>query len=154
MDSGATTSCVNDGFCNSLEKKGIIKEFKKCYTKMFTAEGASQIIRQKALVPFKIGKKVLSLWCMIYKGLHRPLILGVNFLKKYNVDLSYRSRPDGEYMIQSRHKMVIPPNSELDCSCEVVSEKPLKGKLGITENLYRKEHLPFLVKRVLTQSKL
>ena len=149
IDTGATVSCISSKLLNALTKT---YKFKPCHThqKVFTADGSTQTIRQVIKLPLKIHELDISHRFLVFPNLTRTMILGVDFLKRVQATIYFTNLNTNTLTIRLPETVSLPPLKELTVLAEVRSPFKIKG-IGVTENMYRKDPVPYLVKRAVVK---
>ena len=96
VDTGATFSVIRKAFLQRLKVPAC--KFSHTHTKITLANGQRVLARQQVHLQFYINNKPYSLTFLILPQLTRPLILGVDFLKKYKALINF----DTDYTLITR----------------------------------------------------
>ena len=151
VDTGATFSVIREAFLKRLKLPA--SKFSHVHTRITLANGQRVVARQQVHLKFHINNQPYSLDFLVLKQLTRPLILGVDFLKKYKALINF----DTDYTLITRpilaaQKVTLPPFSEYTIKGKLVSEQQYtKEHCGVTENLDRGQYveIPYLIKKAI-----
>ena len=130
VDTGATISCVSEEFVRKLNID--IEDYERATIPAIRGVGGHLLpCLGKISFPILIDDHTFSYSFHVFRGIHNPIILGIDFLKKYKVsiDLEFNeiSIKDGTKqvnvlfadpkssvsLLRTKSKIDIPPNSEM-----------------------------------------
>ena len=151
MDSGANPSCMNEAFYKVLKKQKYRMQTTPCYFKVYIADGSSVHIKKRVLLPFEISGVKVKQWVLVMPGLSKPVILGVDFMRKTKAKLEFAEELPINFMIAAPRNIVIPPLHEFETTVPIVAHECLNNTIGVLENLYMKTPVPYVVKRFLVR---
>ena len=134
VDSGATLSFISKRFFSKLLYQGSVKKLYHTRNKVILADNKAYSIRIVASVALSINGRQFTFTFSVLPQLHRPVILGVNFLKHTGASISYAHVPRSEYLIRNPSKLVLSPNSETTCLAYIYTNENLSSTIGTTEN--------------------
>lgn len=152
VDTGASISVIRKDFLATIRAPDV--KCMPCNIKIHLADGSTTFCKEKVKLPFKVGTLHCVVEFKVLSSLSRPLILGVDFLERYEGAIKYGKRiTDVIRPIRALSNLVIPPMTEVTMSARVVSERQYDKNIdvGVSENLDRGNvrQVPFLVKRTL-----
>ena len=150
IDTGASISCVSKRF---LSRSGLIcSKTEKCLYKVSLADGSETIARQKIFVTFSVKDISFSHSFLLLKTLHRPIILGVDFLSYAKARITFTGLPPQENNpIRSIKCFTIPARTEYIATAEAVSVKDLCSTIGIIDTFLHSNTTKLAVKRILVK---
>ena len=117
------------------------------------ADGTIVFAKQKVFLRFQIEGHTFESMFYILNVLTRPIIIGVDFLRKYRANIQFS--PDMKNLprpIRAISSLTIPPWSEVTFTAKVISEQDYTNDdVGLSENFDRQKDraVPYLVKRAL-----
>ena len=94
VDTGTTRSCLSEEYYQQLLLPGL-KPVHKLHVR--TASGSSLCPTGTITCDFKLGKQPFSFEFIVCRGLSRPCILGLDFLRKYKIGIGWS--PNGKIPI-------------------------------------------------------
>ena len=103
VDTGATRCFMKEDFYNSLENKPPLLEV--FGMNVSTASGENIGVKGMVRCSFRIGTTIFTQRFVVCKGIKRPLILGLNFLRKHQVGTTWSL--DGKFFLQRKDKVLI-----------------------------------------------
>ena len=144
VDTGATRSCLSEEYYQQLLLPGL-KPVHKLQVR--TASGSSLCPTGTVTCDFKLVKQPFSFEFIVCKGLSRPCILGLDFLRKYKIGIGWS--PNGKlqldlhqqvlvesvkvYMsgptLQTRQCITIPSRSLMVLNAKATIDKHMEGGL-------------------------
>ena len=161
VDTGATRSCLSEEYYQQLLLPGL-KPVHKLQVR--TASGNSLCPTGTVTCNFKLGKQLFSLKFIVYRGLSRPCILGLDFLTKYKIGIGWS--PNGKFQLdlhqqvlvksvkvyisgptlQTRQCITIPSRSLMVLNAKATIDKHMEGGLYIVvPNFLFSDEYPELV---------
>ena len=102
VDTGATRSCLNEEYYQQLLLPGI-KPVHKLQVR--TASGSSLCPTGTVTCDFKLGKQLFSFEFIVCRGLSRPCILGLDFLRKYKIGIGWS--PNGKFQLDLHQQVLV-----------------------------------------------
>ena len=161
VDTGATRSCLSEEYYQQLLLPGL-KPVHKLQVR--TASGSRLCPTGIVTCDFKLGKQTFSFEFIICRGLSRPCILGLDFLRKYKIGIGwslnrkfqlglhqqvlvksvkvYMSGP----MLQTRQCVTIPSRSLMVLNAKATIDKHMEGGLHkVVPNFLLSDEYPELV---------
>ena len=161
VDTGVTRSCLNEEYYQQLLLSGL-KPVHKLQVR--TASGSSLCPTGTVTCNFKLGKQLFSFEFIVCRGLSRPYILGLDFLRKYKIGISWS--PNGKFQLdlhqqvlvksikvyisgptlQTRQCINIPSRSLMVLNVKVTMDKHMEGGLyKVVPNFLLSDEYPELV---------
>ena len=158
---GATRSCLSEEYYQQLLLPGL-KPVHKLQVR--TASGSSLCPTGTIICDFKLGKQPFSFKFIVCRGLSRPCILGLDFLRKYKIGIGWS--PNGKvqldlhqqvlvesikvYMsgptLQTRQCITIPSRSLMVLNAKATINKHMEGGLHkVVPNFLLSDEYPELV---------
>ena len=102
VDTGTTRSCLNEEYYQQLLLPGL-KPVHKLQVR--TASGSSLCPTGTITCDFKLGKQPFSFEFIICRGLSRPCILGLDFLRKYKIGIGWS--PNGKFQLDLHQQVLV-----------------------------------------------
>ena len=102
VDTGATRSCLSEEYYQQLLLPGL-KPLHKLQVR--TASGSSLCPTGTVSCDFKLGKQPFSFKFIVCRGLSRPCILGLDFLKKYKIGIGWS--PTGKFQLDLHQQVLV-----------------------------------------------
>ena len=102
IDTGATRSCLSEEYYQQLLLPGL-KPVHKLQVR--TASGSSLCPTGTITCDFKLGKQPFSFKFIICRGLSRPCILGLDFLRKYKIGIGWS--PTGKFQLDLHQQVLV-----------------------------------------------
>ena len=99
---GATRSCLSEEYYQQLLLPGL-KPVHKLQVR--TASGSSLCPTGTVACDFKLGKQPFSFKFIVCRGLSRPCILGLDFLRKYKIGISWS--PTGKFQLDLHQQVLV-----------------------------------------------
>ena len=148
VDTGATRSCLSEEY----------------YQQVRTASGSSLCPTGTITCDFKLVKQPFSFKFIVCRGLRRPCILGLDFLRKYKIGIGWS--PNGKFQLdlhqqvlvesvkvymsgptlQTRQCITIPSRSLMVLNAKATIDKHMEGGLHkVVPNLLLSDEYPELV---------
>ena len=161
VDTGATRSCLSEEYYQQLLLPGL-KPVHKLQVR--TASGSSLCPTGTVTCDFKLGKQPFSFKFIICRGLSRPCILGLDFLRKYKIGIGWS--PNGKFQLdlhqqvllesikvymsgptlQTRQCITIPSRSLMVLNAKATIDKHMEGGLHkVVPNFLLSDEYPELV---------
>ena len=161
VDTGATRSCLSEEYYQQLLLPGL-KPVHKLQVR--TASGSSLCPTGTVTCDFKLGKQPFSFEFIICRGLSRPCILGLDFLRKYKIGIGWS--PNGKFQLdlhqqvlvksikvymsgptlQTRQCITIPSRSLMVLNAKATIDKHMEGGLHkVVPNFLLSDEYPELV---------
>ena len=161
VDTGATRSCLSEEYYQQLLLPGL-KPVHKLQVR--TASGSSLCPTGTITCDFKLGKQPFSFEFIICRGLSRPCILGLDFLRKYKIGIGWS--PNGKFQLdlhqqvlvesvkvymsgptlQTRQCITIPSRSLMVLNAKATIDKHMEGGLHkVVPNFLLSDEYPELV---------
>ena len=161
VDTGATRSCLSEEYYQQLLLPGL-KPVHKLQVR--TASGSSLCPTGTVTCEFKLGKQPFSFEFIICRGLSRPCILGLDFLRKYKIGIGWS--PNGKFQLdlhqqvlvesvkvymsgptlQTRQCILIPSRSLMVLNAKATIDKHMEGGLHkVVSNFLLSDEYPGLV---------
>ena len=161
VDTGTTRSCLSEEYYQQLLLPGL-KPVHKLQVR--TASGSSLCPTGTITCDFKLGKQPFSFEFIICRGLSRPCILGLDFLRKYKIGIGWS--PNGKFQLdlhqqvlvesikvymsgptlQTRQCITIPSRSLMVLNAKATIDKHMEGGLHkVVPNFLLSDEYPELV---------
>ena len=161
VDTGVTRSCLSEEYYQQLLLPGI-KPVHKLQVR--TASGSSLCPTGTVTCNFKLGKQPFSFEFIVCRGLSRPCILGLDFLRKYKIGIGWS--PNGKFQLdlhqqvlvksikvymsgptlQTRQCINIPSRSLMVLNAKATTDKHMEGGLyKVVPNFLLSDEYPELV---------
>ena len=102
IDTGATRSCLSEEYYQQLLLPGL-KPVHKLQVR--TASGSSLCPTGTITCDFKLGKQPFSFEFIVCRGLSRPCILGLDFLRKYKIGIGWS--PNGKFQLDLHQQVLV-----------------------------------------------
>ena len=102
VDTGATKSCLSEEYYQQLLLPGL-KPVHKLQVR--TASGSSLCPTGTVACDFKLGKQPFSFEFIVCRGLSRPCILGLDFLRKYKIGIGWS--PTGKFQLDLHQQVLV-----------------------------------------------
>ena len=102
VDTGATRSCLSEEYYQQLLLPGL-KPVHKLQVR--TASGSSLCPTGTITCDFKLGKQPFSFKFIVCRGLSRPCILGLDFLRKYKIGIGWS--PNGKFQLDLHQQVLV-----------------------------------------------
>ena len=102
IDTGATRSCLSEEYYQQLLLPGL-KPVHKLQVR--TASGSSLCPTGTVACDFKLGKQPFSFKFIVCRGLSRPCILGLDFLRKYKIGIGWS--PTGKFQLDLHQQVLV-----------------------------------------------
>ena len=102
VDTGATRSCLSEEYYQQLLLPGL-KPVHKLQVR--TASGSSLCPTGTVACDFKLGKQPFSFKFIVCRGLSRPCILGLDFLRKYKIGIGWS--PTGKFQLDLHQQVLV-----------------------------------------------
>ena len=102
VDTGATRSCLSEEYCQQLLLP-VLKSVHKLQVR--TASGSSLCPTGTITCDFKLGKQPFSFKFIVCRGLSRPCILGLEFLRKYKIGIGWS--PNGKFQLDLHQQVLV-----------------------------------------------
>ena len=161
VDTGATRSCLSEEYYQQLLLPGLTPVHK---LQVRMASGSSLCPTGTITCDFKLGKQPFSFEFIICRGLSRPCILGLDFLRKYKIGIGWSPNEKFQldlhqqvlvesikvYMsgptLQTRQCITIPSRSLMVLNAKVTRDKHIEGGLHkVVPNFWLSDEYPELV---------
>ena len=144
VDTGVTRSCLSEEYYQQLLLPGL-KPVHKLQVR--TASGSRLCPTGTIICDFKLGKQPFSFKFIICRGLSRPCILGLDFLRKYKIGIGWNPNEKFQldlhqqvlvksikvYMswptLQTRQCITIPSRSLMVLNAKATIDKHMEGGL-------------------------
>ena len=161
VDTGVTRSCLSEDYYQQLLLPGL-KPVHKLQVR--TASGCSLCPTGTITCDFKLVKQPFSFEFIICRGLSRPCILGLDFLRKYKIGIGWS--PNGKFQLdlhqqvlvksvkiymsgpnlQTRQCITIPSRSLMVLNAKATIDKHVEGGLHkVVPNFLLSDEYPELV---------
>ena len=161
VDTGVMRSCLSEEYYQQLLLPGL-KPVHKLQVR--TASGSSLCPTGTITCDFKLGKQPFSFEFIICRGLSRPCILGLDFLRKYKIGIGWS--PNGKFQLdlhqqvlvesikvymsgptlQTRQCITIPSRSLMVLNAKATIDKHMEGGLHkVVPNFLLSDEYPELV---------
>ena len=161
VDTGVTRSCLSEEYYQQLLLPGL-KPVHKLQVR--TASGSSLCPTGTVTCDFKLGKQLFSFEFIVCRGLSRPCILGLDFLRKYKIGIGWS--PNGKFQLdlhqqvlvesikvymsgptlQTRQCITIPSRSLMVLNAKATIDKHMEGGLyKVVPNFLLSDEYPELV---------
>ena len=102
IDTAVTRSCISEMFYHTL----CLKNMKHLFNvTLKSASGNNVQLLGTVTCPFTLGKESYTFDFIMFKHLQRPLILGVNFLKKYRMGTNWTTT--GKFVLTQDNQILI-----------------------------------------------
>ena len=102
VDTGVTRSCLSEEYYQQLLLPGL-KPVHKLQVR--TASGSSLSPTGTVTCDFKLGKQLFSFEFIVCRGLSRPCILGLDFLRKYKIGIGWS--PNGKFQLDLHQQVLV-----------------------------------------------
>ena len=102
VDTGVTRSCLSEEYDQQLLLPGL-KPVHKLQVR--TASGNSLCPTGTVTCDFKLGKQPFSFKFIVCRGLSRPCILGLDFLRKYKIGIGWS--PNGKFQLDLHQQVLV-----------------------------------------------
>ena len=102
VDTGITRSCLSEEYYQQLLLPGL-KPVHKLQVR--TASGSSLCPTGTVACDFKLGKQPFSFKFIVCRGLSRPCILGLDFLRKYKIGIGWS--PTGKFQLDLHQQVLV-----------------------------------------------
>ena len=161
VDTGMTRSCLSGEYYQQLLLPGL-KPVHKLQVR--TASGSSLCPTGTVTCNFKLGKQLFSFKFIVCRGLSRPCILGLDFLRKYKIGIGWSLNGKFQldlhqqvlvksvkvYMsgptLQTRQCVTIPSRSLMVLNAKATIDKHMEGGLyKVVPNFLLSDEYPELV---------
>ena len=161
VDTGVTRSCLSEEYYQELLLPGL-KPVHKLQVR--TASGSRLCPTGTITCDSKLGKQPFSFEFIVCRGLSRPCILGLDFLRKYKIGIGWS--PNGKFQLdlhqqvlvesvkvymsgptlQTRQCITIPSRSLMVLNAKVTIDKHMEGGLHkVVPNFLLSDEYPELV---------
>ena len=161
VDMGTTRSCLSEEYYQQLLLPGL-KPVHKLQVR--TASGSSLCPTGTVACDFKLGKQPFSFEFIVCRGLSRPCILGLDFLRKYKIGIGWS--PTGKFQsdlhqqvlvesvkvymsgptLQTRQCITIPLRSLMVLNAKATIDRHMEGGLHkVVPNFLLSDEYPELV---------
>ena len=161
VDTGVTRSCLSEEYSQQLLLPGL-KPVHKLQVR--TASGSSLCPTGTITCNFKLGKQLFSFEFIVCRGLSRPCILGLDFLRKHKIGIGWS--PSGKFQfdfhqhvlvksikvymsgptLQTRQCINIPSRSLMVLNAKATIDKHMEGGLyKVVPNFLLSDEYPELV---------
>ena len=161
VDTGAMRSCLSEEYYQQLLLPGL-KPVHRLQVR--TASESSLCPTRTITCDFKLGKQPFSFEFIICRGLSRPCILGLDFLRKYKIGIGWS--PNGKFQLdlhqqvlvksvkvymsgptlQTRQCITIPSRSLMVLNAKATIDKHMEGELHkVVPNFLLSDEYPELV---------
>ena len=161
VDTGMTRSCLSEEYYQQLLLPGL-KPVHKLQVR--TVSGSNLYPTGTITCDFKLGKQPFSFEFIICRGLSRPCILGLDFLRKYKIGIGWS--PNGKFQLdlhqqvlvesikvymsgptlQTRQCITIPSRSLMALNAKATIDKHMEGGLHkVVPNFLLSDEYPELV---------
>ena len=152
VDSGASLCFISQKLADGIIGTPNCLQIRRSNMSVLLADGKPVNSQQSIFMKFQIEGIEMKFRFHILPRLNNPLVLGVNFLRKYRGKLIFE---EGEIekpnLILPCRDEWIPANSEHTFNAVILSSVSLKGQVGITESL--QEETKLLIKHTLVEPK-
>ena len=102
VDTGVTRSCLSEEYYQQLLLPGL-KPVHKLQVR--TASGSSLCPTGTITCNFKLGKQLFSFEFIVCRGLSRPCILGLDFLRKHKIGIGWS--PNGKFQLDFHQQVLV-----------------------------------------------
>ena len=102
VDTGETRSCLSEEYYQQLFLSGL-KPVHKLHVR--TASGSSLCPTGTIMCSFKLGKQLFSFEFIVCRGLIRPYILGLDFLRKHKIGIGWS--PGGKFQLDFHQQVLV-----------------------------------------------
>ena len=102
IDTGVTRSCLSEEYYQQLLLPGL-KPVHKLQVR--TASGSSLCPTGTVTCDFKLGKQPFSFEFIVCRGLSRPCILGLDFLRKYKIGIGWSA--NGKFQLDLHQQVLV-----------------------------------------------
>ena len=102
VDTGVTRSCLSEEYYQQLLLPGL-KPVHKLQVR--TASGSSLCPTGTIMCNFKLGKQLFSFEFIVCRGLSRPCILGLDFLRKHKIGIGWS--PSGKFQLDFHQQVLV-----------------------------------------------
>ena len=161
VDTGVMRSCLSEEYYLQLLLPGL-KPVHKLQVR--TASGSSLCPTGTVTFNFRLGKQLFSFEFIVCRGLSRPCILGLDFLRKYKIGIGWS--PNGKFQLdlhqqvlvesikvymsgptlQTRQCITIPSRSLVVLNAKATIDKHMEGGLyKVVPNFLLSDEYPELV---------
>ena len=102
LDTGTTRSCL----CEEYYQQLLLPELKPVHKlQVRTASGNSLCPNGTITSDFKLGKQPFSFEFIVCRGLSRPCVLGLDFLRKYKIGIGWN--PTGKFQLDLHQQVLV-----------------------------------------------
>ena len=150
-DTGCSLSALAESLFNALKRKGHKMHEESTHVQVFMADGSHHIIKKRIFTEFIIQGRKFKQNFLIAPKLDRPMILGVDFFRKYKAKFKFANELPQNFMIRSIKRMVIPPRHEYETSVPIDWYEDLSQGMGVLENVCGVRPKSYFVKRYLVK---
>ena len=102
VDTGVTRSCLSEEYYQQLFLPGLKPGHK---LQVRTASGSSLCPTGTITCNFKLGKQLFSFEFIVCRGLSRPCILGLDFLRKHKIGIGWS--PSGKFQLDFHQQVLV-----------------------------------------------
>ena len=102
VDTGVTRSCLSEEYYQQLLLPGL-KPVHKLQVR--TASGSSLCPTGTIMCNFKLGRQLFSFEFIVCRGLSRPCILGLDFLRKHKIGIGWS--PSGKFQLDFHQQVLV-----------------------------------------------
>ena len=102
VDTGVTRSCLSEEYYQQLLLPGLRPVHK---LQVRTASGSSLYPAGTIMCNFNLGKQVFSFEFIVCRGLSRPCILGLDFLRKHKIGIGWS--PSGKFQLDFHQQVLV-----------------------------------------------
>ena len=134
VDTGASVSFINPKLVSALHADNYPMVISEIKDSVSLADNKVYEITHKVSMLIEIGGIKLSQSFLILSVLNRPVIMGLNFMRKHKAKISFSNTPteNKPYTIRAKTAFVIPPNSQHITRGYVMSLNDLVGTTYLT----------------------
>ena len=123
-----------------------------CLYRVSLADGSQTIVKEKVSVSFIIVDMFFTQAFLLMPTLHRPIILGVDFLSKAKAQISFTGLPEQTHKpVRTERSFTINAHTEYIACARVVSMDDLCDTIGITDTFIYSDSSQVAVKRTLVR---
>ena len=102
VDTGVTRSCLSEEYYQQLLLPGL-KPVHKSQVRM--ASGSSLCLTGTIMCNFKLDRQLFSFEFIVSRGLSRPCILGLDFLRKHKIGIGWS--PNGKFQLDFHQQVLV-----------------------------------------------
>ena len=150
IDTGASVSCLYKKFL--ISSGAHVLESEDCLYRVSLADGSQTIVKNRVSVRFTIIDIVFTQAFLLMPTLHRPVILGVDFLSRVKAQISFSGLPEQKHKpVRTEKPFTLSAHTEFIACARVVTFDDLADTVGITDTFIYSDLAQVAVKRTLVR---